>query len=115
MQFAEIRHDYIWGEAVENGLNHRAGDPLLAAVSIDAWETGDDDEEGRVGDGRPPFPDEVPRAHLDLLRSLDTARERTSPIVVLLRALPLKRQEDGLELEQPARLYDVAEVEHVSR
>ena len=36
MQFAEIRHDYIWGEAVENGLNHRAGDPLLAAVSIDA-------------------------------------------------------------------------------
>ena len=31
MQFAEIRHDYIWGEAVENGLNHRAGDPLLAA------------------------------------------------------------------------------------
>lgn len=48
MQFAEIRHDYIWGEAVENGLNHRAGDPLLAAVSIDAWETGDDDEEGRV-------------------------------------------------------------------
>ena len=48
MQFAEIRHDYIWGEAVENGLNHRAGDHLLAAVSIDAWETGDDDEEGRV-------------------------------------------------------------------
>ena len=48
MQFAEIRHDYIWGEAVENGLNHRAGDPLLAAVSIDAWETGNDDEEGRV-------------------------------------------------------------------
>lgn len=47
MQFAEIRHDYIWGEAVENGLNHRAGDPLLAAVSIDAWETGDDDEEGK--------------------------------------------------------------------
>ena len=35
MQFAEIRHDYIWGEAVENGLNHRAGDPLFAAVSID--------------------------------------------------------------------------------
>ena len=48
MQFAEIRHDYIWGEAVENGLNHRAGDPLLAAGSIDAWETGDDDEEGRL-------------------------------------------------------------------
>lgn len=48
MQFAEIRHDYIWGEAVENGLNHRAGDPLLAAVSIDPWETGNDDEEGRV-------------------------------------------------------------------
>ena len=48
MQFAEIRHDYIWGEAVENGLNHRAGDPLLAAVSIDAWGPGDDDEAGRV-------------------------------------------------------------------
>lgn len=48
MQFAEISHDYIWGEVVENGLSHRASGPLLAAVSIDAWETGDDDEEGRV-------------------------------------------------------------------
>lgn len=48
MQFAEISHDYIWGEVVENGLSRRASGPLLAAVSIDAWETGDDDEEGRV-------------------------------------------------------------------
>ena len=48
MQFAEISHDYIWGEVVENGLSRRASSPLLAAVSIDAWETGDDDEEGRV-------------------------------------------------------------------
>lgn len=48
MQFAEISHDYIWSEVVENGLSRRASGPLLAAVSIDAWETGDDDEEGRV-------------------------------------------------------------------
>ena len=37
MQFAEISHDYIWGEVVENGLSRRASSPLLAAVSIDAW------------------------------------------------------------------------------
>lgn len=32
MNFSEIRHDYIWGPAVENGAN--GGHDLLAAVSI---------------------------------------------------------------------------------
>ena len=46
MNFSEIRHDYIWGPAVENGAN---GDhDLLAAVSIDAWKSADDNEEGEV-------------------------------------------------------------------
>lgn len=35
MNFSEIRHDYIWGPAVENGAN--GGHDLLAAVSIDAY------------------------------------------------------------------------------
>ena len=36
MNFSEIRHDYIWGPAVENGAN--GGHDLLAAVSIDLEE-----------------------------------------------------------------------------
>ena len=46
MNFSEIRHDYIWGPAVENGAN--GGHDLLAAVSIDAWKSADDNEEGEV-------------------------------------------------------------------
>ena len=53
MQFAEIRHDYIWGEAVENGLNHRAAEleiprdameqinGYLHAASEDAYQSED--------------------------------------------------------------------------
>ena len=33
MNFSEIRHDYIWGPAVENGAN--GGHDLLAAVDVD--------------------------------------------------------------------------------
>lgn len=47
MTYAEIRHDYISGPAFEWGI-HSAEDDLFARVSIDAWETDDDDEEGQV-------------------------------------------------------------------
>lgn len=48
MKFAEIRHDYVWGPAVEpNSHSQDCGD-LLAGISIDAWRTGDDDEQGVV-------------------------------------------------------------------
>lgn len=45
-EFFRNRHDYIWGPAVENGAN--GGHDLLAAVSIDAWKSADDNEEGEV-------------------------------------------------------------------
>lgn len=48
MQFAEIRMDHIWGKAVDGIPAPKEGGDLLAAISIDAWRTDDDNEPGTV-------------------------------------------------------------------
>ncbi len=46
--YAEIRHDYILGPAVESGSKSEEEGDILAGVSIDGWKTGRDDEQGSV-------------------------------------------------------------------
>lgn len=46
--FAEIRNDYMFGPAVEPGASYPGNPELFAGVTIDGWETGDDDEQGAV-------------------------------------------------------------------
>lgn len=46
--YAEIRHDYIWGPAVESGSKSEEDGDILAGVSIDGWKTSWDDEQGSV-------------------------------------------------------------------
>lgn len=46
--FAEIRNDYMYGPAVEPGVSYPGNTELFAGVTIDGWETGDDDEQGTV-------------------------------------------------------------------
>lgn len=87
MNFSEIRHDYIWGPAVENGAN---GDhDLLAAVSIDAWKSADDNEEGEVlanvfltahGDMIVDFHDNGVRMHQPVLDHIRAAEETLKQI-----------------------------------
>ena len=48
MNFTEIKHDYVWGPAVEANSHSQNCDDLLAGISIDAWKTGNDDEQGTV-------------------------------------------------------------------
>lgn len=83
MNFAEIRHDYIWGPAVENGASASACGDLLAAVSVDAWKTDSDDEEGMVlanvlltthGDIVVDFHDNGVRMHQPVLDHIQAAR-----------------------------------------
>lgn len=46
--YAEIRHDYIWGPAVEFGSKSEEDGDILAGVSIDGWKISRDDEQGGV-------------------------------------------------------------------
>ena len=87
MNFSEIRHDYIWGPAVENGAN--GGHDLLAAVSIDAWKSADDNEEGEVlanvlltahGDMIVDFHDNGVRMHQPVLDHIRAAEETLKQI-----------------------------------
>ena len=48
MNFTEIRNNYVWGPAVEANSHSQNRDDLLAGISIDAWRTGIDDEQGVV-------------------------------------------------------------------
>lgn len=45
--FIEIRHDYMYGPAVESCVLN-PNDDTLAAVTIDAWTSSEDDAEGTV-------------------------------------------------------------------
>lgn len=46
--YAEIRDNYIWGPAVEGGITYPESGDMLATVTIDGWQTDQDDEEGTV-------------------------------------------------------------------
>lgn len=48
MKFTEIKHDYMYGPAVENRTPITSDEDLLAAVTIDAWESDKYDAQGRV-------------------------------------------------------------------
>ena len=87
MNFSEIRHEYIWGPAVESGAN--GGHDLLAAVSIDAWKSADDNEEGEVlanvlltahGDMIVDFHDNGVRMHQPVLDHIRAAEETLKQI-----------------------------------
>ena len=82
MNFSEIRHDYIWGPAVENSPN--SDHDLLPAVYIDAWKSADDNEEGEVlanvfltahGDMIVDFHDNGVRMHQPVLDHIRAAEE----------------------------------------
>lgn len=45
--YAEIKNDYTYGPAVEEGSTNDYED-LFAATTIDGWKTGDDNEDGTV-------------------------------------------------------------------
>lgn len=45
--YAEIRHDYISGPAVE-GYRRPEDQGLFAKITIDAWKSNDDNESGEV-------------------------------------------------------------------
>lgn len=89
MQFAEIRNDYVWGPAVEGGQPYLLNEALLAAVSIDGWETGDDDEQGAVlanviltihGDIIVDFHDNGVRMNKQVLESIEEAKKKLQDI-----------------------------------
>lgn len=46
--YAEIRHDYMFGPGVEPGAKELYDKGLFAGVTIDAWKTMDDSEDGTV-------------------------------------------------------------------
>ena len=46
MKYCEIRNNYIFGPAVEANVNY--DDDLFAGITIDGWQTDDDDEQGCV-------------------------------------------------------------------
>lgn len=89
MQFAEIRNDYVWGPAVEGGRSYPSNKALLAAVSIDGWETGNDDEQGAVlanviltihGDIIVDFHDNGVRMNKQVLEAIEEAKKKLQEI-----------------------------------
>lgn len=89
MKFAEIRHEYIWGPAVEGGAYANGNGALLAAISIDAWKTADDNEDGVVlanviltvhGDFIVDFHDNGGRMHQPVLEHIQAAKEELKQI-----------------------------------
>lgn len=48
IMYAEIRNNYIWGPAVESSIAYPESGDMLATVTIDGWQTAQDDEDGSV-------------------------------------------------------------------
>lgn len=89
MKFAEIRHTYVWGPAVEKGAIYNEQGDLLAAVSIDTWKTDRNDEDGAVaanviltrhGDIVVDFHDNGLRGHKQVLEHVNAAKEELKQI-----------------------------------
>lgn len=89
MIFAEIKHDYIWGPAVETGSTAQNIGDLLAGITIDAWETANDTEQGTVvanvllsqrGDIIVDFHDNGSRLNEQVLEHIRTAQRELEQI-----------------------------------
>lgn len=87
--YQEIRCDYIWGPAVENRMPFSEEDGILAAVSIDGWKTGKDDEQGEVianviltrhGDIVVDFHNNGARMNVSVLSAIKEAKEKLKGI-----------------------------------
>lgn len=113
--YAEIRHDYIWGPAVESGPKTEEDGDILAGVSIDGWKTGRDDEQGSVivnviltrrGDMVVDFHDNGARMDAQVKEAIDGAKEALKKIWDEGKGRP-SRQPKGREqsVEYRSTLY----------